>query len=317
MKTVQRQTIAEKLATKPLYVQRMYLGTLPYQYAQTQQWQKYRQLLTNFEFIEAKINHPEFGVQALIEDYDLIGAETDNAKALQLVQGALRLSAHVLREDSRQLVGQLLGRMLGFKHPEIQQLLAQANQSQTPGLRPLTPSLTAPGGALLRTLEGHSESVRAVAVTPDGERLISGSDDKTLKVWNLHRGELEQTFSGHSDWVIAVAVTPDGERVISGSGDTTLKVWNLHRGELEQTFSGHSSYVRAVAVTPDGERVISGSHDNTLKVWNLHRGEMIANFPGDGSITCCAISPDGQTLIAGESSGRLHFLRLVGLEPNP
>jgi WD40 repeat protein len=99
--------------------------------------------------------------------------------------------------------------------------------------------------------------------------------------------------------------------------DTTVKVWNLHSGELEQTFSGHSSSVNAVAVTPDGERVISGSEDKTLKVWNLPRGEVIASFSGDGSITCCAISPDSQTLIAGDSSGRLHFLRLVGLEPNP
>ncbi|MDB9519348.1 hypothetical protein PN466_20595 [Roseofilum reptotaenium CS-1145] len=264
--TMIQMTIAEKLAAKSPSFQRVYLGRLPYRYAQTEQWEKYRQLLTNFEFIEAKINHPEFGVQALIEDYDLIDAEAEKAKVLKLVQGALRMSAHVLQEDRSQLVGQLLGRMLGFKHPEIQQLLAQANQSQTPGLRPLTPSLKPPGGALVCILEGHSDSVNAVALTPDGQRAISGSNDKTLKVWNLKTRELEQTLTGHQGSVRAVAVTPDGERAISGSDDETLKVWNLKMGELEQTLTGHQGWVSAVVVTLDGERAISGS-GCTIKVW--------------------------------------------------
>ncbi|HEY6968948.1 MAG TPA: hypothetical protein VJA94_07085 [Candidatus Angelobacter sp.] len=83
------------------------------------------------------------------------------------------------------------------------------------------------GGNLLRTLRGHSASVSGVAVTPDGRRAISASDDEMLKVWDLESGQELQTLRGHSHNVEGVAVTPDGRRAISASLDHTLKVWDL------------------------------------------------------------------------------------------
>ncbi|MBD2339529.1 hypothetical protein H6G64_21385, partial [Calothrix sp. FACHB-156] len=99
-------------------------------------------------------------------------------------------------------------------------------------------------------------------------------------------------------------------RVISASDDNTLKVWNLQTGAELFTLKGHSSFVRAIAVTPDGQRVISGSSDNTLKVWNLETREVIATFTGEGSISCFAVAPDGMTIIAGDASGKVHFLQV-------
>ena len=74
-------------------------------------------------------------------------------------------------------------------------------------------------GEQLLSLSGHSSWVEAVAVSPDGEKVISGSDDNTIKVWDITTGEQLLSLSGHSDWVEAVAVSPDGEKVISGSDD--------------------------------------------------------------------------------------------------
>jgi predicted NACHT family NTPase len=323
---MKKKKIAKKLAAKSPAFQRAYLGGLPYNYAKVGNFEKYCQILTDFHFLEAKIQHQEFGVQRLIEDYDLLREaevsahpeyRAEKVKALQLIQGALRLSAHVLAEDKTQLVEQLWGRMQHFQLLEIQALLSQAKQSKTTWLRPLTPSLTPPGGPLLRTLEGHSNFVNAVAVTADGQRAISGSYDKTLKVWNLETGELQFTLEGHRDWVNAVAVTADGKRAISGSGDNTLKVWNLETGELQFTLEGHSDWVNAVAVTADGKRAISGSWDKTLKVWDLSSGEVIASFTGESDIRSCAVAPDGVTIVAGEVSGRVHFLRLEGMDISP
>ncbi|MEW6498878.1 MAG: hypothetical protein AB1589_41230, partial [Cyanobacteriota bacterium] len=261
---------ADKLASRSPAFQRARLGSLPYNLLKSGQWQKYYQILTDFEFLNQKIEHPDFEVQALIEDYDLIDAaeattdpeyDPEKVKTLKRIQGALRLSAHVLAKDKTQLAGQLWGRLQCFEVPEIQQLLSQTKQSKTTWLRPLTPILTPPGGRLLRTLSGHSSSVEAVAVTADGKRAISGSNDNTVKVWNLETGEELFSLHGHSSYVNAVAVTADGKRAISGSNDNTVKVWNLETGEELFSLNSHSAWVSAVAVTADGKRAISGSDD--------------------------------------------------------
>ncbi|HEY9709171.1 MAG TPA: hypothetical protein V6D48_13295, partial [Oculatellaceae cyanobacterium] len=122
------------------------------------------------------------------------------------------------------------------------------------------------------------------------------------------------TLNGHSHSVNAVAVTADGKRAISGSVDHTLKRWNLETGEELFTLNGHSDWVSAVAVTADGKRAISGSVNSTLKLWNLETGEVIASFTGESPIFCCAVAPDGVSIVAGEQSGRVHFLRLEGIE---
>jgi WD40 repeat protein len=109
-----------------------------------------------------------------------------------------------------------------------------------------------------------------------------------------------------------VAVTPDGRRAVSASADHTLKVWDLQeRGEEPRTLTGHTERITAVAVTPDGQRAVSASADHTLKVWDLgESGKLVATFSGDGEINACAVASDGYTIVAGGTSGRVHFLCL-------
>jgi len=116
-------------------------------------------------------------------------ADHPRRRMLGLIQGAIRLSAHILADDPVQLASQLHARMVGLQEPEITRLLGDAAASQTgPWLRPVKLCATAPGGPLLRTLEGHTDSVNSVAVTPDGTRAVSASSDHTLKVWDLSTG---------------------------------------------------------------------------------------------------------------------------------
>ena len=103
---------------------------------------------------------------------------------------------------------------------------------------------------------------------------------------------------------------PDGKRMISGSFDKTIKVWCLSTGQELLSLSGHSDWVSSIVVTPDGKKVISASDDNTLKVWDLETRQVIANFTGESSLECCAVAENGVTIIAGEASGRVHFLKL-------
>ncbi len=119
----------------------------------------------------------------------------------------------------------------------------------------------------LLQLKGHEHSVLALALSPDGKRLASGSVDKTVRVWDTATGELLKTMQGHRGNVQAVAFTPDGERIVSGSDDRTIKVWQAHTGRQMMSMSGHSDAVTSIALSPDGKRLASGSMDWTARVW--------------------------------------------------
>ena len=278
--------LKRRLAKMPPSKRREALESLPTYLAEASEGERLHSLLTNFDFIDAKIS--AVAPQPLIADYDLAlksellasdGGLQRKADCLKLIQDALRLSAHILAQDKTQLAGQLLGRLLSFEVPEIQGILEQAKQwKAAPWLRPLTPTLTPPSEQLLRTLTGHTRPVTSVAVTSDGKRVISGSADNTLKVWNLETGEELFTLRGHTLPITSVAVTPDGKLAISGSWGKTLKVWDLEARKELFTLIGHTCMVTAISVTPDGKRVISGSLDKTLKVWDLEARKEVSTL---------------------------------------
>lgn len=148
--------------------------------------------------------------------------------SLDLIHGAIRLSSHVL-EDSNQFASQVYGRLLAHKDvPGIAKFLEQIRSgAPRPWIRCIHPSLHPPGTALLRTLEGHSDGVRTVALTADGKRAVSASWDKTLKVWDLESGRSVRTLQARLSEVNAVAVTEDGKRLVAGCANHMLMLFGL------------------------------------------------------------------------------------------
>jgi WD40 repeat protein/serine/threonine protein kinase len=258
-------------------------------------------VLRDFHLIQTKLEATD--ASALIADYDYLPATAD----LRLVQLAIQLSAHVLARDYRQLGSQLIGRLLGNSTSDIQALLNRAAENHDwPWVRPLTPSLTPPGGPLIRTFEGHTSWVHAVVLTPDGRHVISGSWDGTLRMWDLQTGESLRTFEGHTDWVNAAAVTPNGARAVSASSDRTLRVWDLENGQLVRTLKGHLGGVNAVAVTPDGHGAISASSDHTLRVWDLESGQLVRTLKGHlDEVHAATVAPDGHSVVSASSDRTL------------
>lgn len=150
------------------------------------------------------------------------------------------------------------------------------------------------------TLKGHSSDVNSVAFSPNGEFLASGSDDKTIKVWNFQTGEKIHTLQGHSGWIWAIAFAPDGKTLVSAGADKTIKLWNLATGEQIRNFQGHSQGVASVAFSPDGQTLVSGGLDKTIKLWNLGTGKEISTLQGHSqAVANVAFSPDGKTLASG------------------
>lgn len=147
-----------------------------------------------------------------------------------------------------------------------------------------------------------------ITITPDGSRIVCSGNNKDIKILDLTSGKKLQTLSGHSDKVTTIMVTFDGSRVLSAS-DKTLKVWGLANGQELHTLNGHSDKVTAITVTPNNSRAVSVSEDTTVKVWDLTTGLLLASINLDGSIECCAVTPDSQTIVAGGSNG-VHFIRL-------
>ena len=170
--------------------------------------------------------------------------------------------------------------------------------------------LTAAGGGIalwvllphpLYTYRGHSFIVSAVAWSPNGRRIASGSED--VQVWDAADGGHVFTYRGHSDYVHAVAWSPDGRRIASGSNDTTVQVWDAADGSHVFTYRGHSSILEAVKWSPDGRRIASGGDDQTVQVWDATDGGHVFTYRGhsndqNGLVSAVAWSPDGRRIVS-------------------
>ncbi|WP_437718588.1 AAA family ATPase [Sorangium sp. So ce448] len=234
---------------------------------------------------------------AALEDALRMGAKELGDGELDLLYRAVRAESHWLREApeaSPELIYNRL-RSAGWEAERIARTLRFPGG--LPRIRLRHPVRMWTGEE--RTLHGHSASVNACALSPDGQRIVSASADSTLKVWDLATGKLLSTIEGHSGGVNACAVSPDGLRIVSASADSTLKVWNLATGKLLSTLEGHSGWVNDCALSPDGLRIISASSDRTLKVWDLTTGKLLSTLEGhSGWVDACAVSPDGLRIVS-------------------
>jgi WD40 repeat protein len=142
-----------------------------------------------------------------------------------------------------------------------------------------------------------------IAFSPDGSRIVSGSFDRTLQLWDAHTGEpIGSPLTGHTDFVHSVAFSPDGHWIVSASKDNTLRLWDAGTGNsVGPPMIGHTAPVATAAFSPDGRRVVSGGWDNTLRLWNAHDGQP-AGPPLTGHtnwVYDVAFSPDGHQIASG------------------
>ncbi len=175
----------------------------------------------------------------------------------------------------------------------------------TPPSPPKQPAaVSKPVGTIACTYHGHSGRVNAVAWSPDGKRIASGSDDHTAQVWDATTGDRLFTYRDHSDGVNTVAWSPIGRYIASGSQDRTLQVWNADTGKNIATYPGHSKGVYAVVWSPDGKRLASGDASGKVRVCDATTGDHPYSYPGhSGRVNAVTWSPDGRRIISGGSDG--------------
>jgi hypothetical protein len=159
-------------------------------------------------------------------------------------------------------------------------------------------------GADIRTFSGHTGEVFSVAFSPDGTKVLTGSNDHTAELWDVATGNEIHAFLGHTNGVDSVAFSPDGTKVLTGSNDHTAKLWDAATGAEIRAFSGHASAVLSVAFSPDGAKVLTGSVDQTAKLWDTATGVEIRTFLGHTSkVDSVAFSPDGTKVLTGSNDG--------------
>ncbi|NVB37599.1 TIR domain-containing protein [Pseudenhygromyxa sp. WMMC2535] len=161
------------------------------------------------------------------------------------------------------------------------------------------------------TFGGHTETVKVVALSPEGERLATGGG-RAVRLWAVDTRKALATFEGHTKAVNALAFSPDGKCLASAGEDGTSRLWEVETKQALAILEGHRGSVNALAFSPDGRRLATAGEDHTLRLWEVATGKALVSFEGHtGSVEVLAFSPDGRHIATGsEDNGA----RLWGVE---
>ena len=165
-------------------------------------------------------------------------------------------------------------------------------------------------------LSGHESTVFSVAFSPNGQHIVSGSADKTVRIWDAETGEqISQHLQGrflqkNKPGVFSMAVSPTGQHFVTSNENNIVQIWDTMTGkQTGQSLQGHTDNVRSVAFSPDGQRIVSSSADNTVRIWDVTTGEQIGQ-PLRGhtdSIWSVAFSFDGQHIVSGSEDNTIRI----------
>ncbi len=259
-------------------------------------WDGLAATLSDPVFLEDKCADEGFGVFELIRDFNRAlrgdGAPEEPRQAILAWSRFVRSHSHVLAKQSDLLLPAAYNSAAAGPVPEAAERLLTGRRA--PWLRSRRRP-DAPLSACIQTLAGHDGGVLCVALTSDGLRAVTGSDDATTRVWELGTGECLRVLEGHQAGVYGVSLAADGRRAVTASADATVRLWDLWAGECLRTLAGHEGEVWSVAATADGKQAVTGGCDRSVRVWDLTTGECLHALEGhDDWIRGVAVTPDGR-----------------------
>ncbi len=166
-------------------------------------------------------------------------------------------------------------------------------------------------GAAHAQLRGHGGPVRALAISPDGTRAVSGSFDTSAIRWSLTRNVAMQVMRFHDNAVNAVAFLKDG-RIATGGADAHIAIWTPGKPKPDTVFNGHTAPIVDLAVSPDGKLLASASWDHTVRLWSLNSGELRVLKGNEQNVNGVAFTPDGKHVISAGYDTTIRIWSLHG-----
>lgn len=308
-------------STKPSLKDTTNLENLPYHLFQGKDHDKLWITLNKFDFINHRISVSD--PQLLINDYDLslqpdVAIPEDKKQALRLIQAAIRQSANVLKQDKKQLPGQLLSRLDSLDNNYIKCFLEKIKRwGKYSWLRPVEVNLLTPLSPLVRTIPTEHPEVACAAISGDGKLTLSvGKEDAVLQLWKLSTGELVKTLEMKETW----NCTRRG-----------MSAYPRYKEELVASITDEEfrkkTPVSALAISPEGNWALSGTSCKRSKIlytseagvtlipkecvvelWNLSEGKSVLTFSMgflDDEISSLALSSDGKYALMGTVMGEL------------
>ncbi|HOE66378.1 MAG TPA: serine/threonine-protein kinase [Candidatus Hydrogenedentes bacterium] len=262
--------------------------------------------------LQEETHHPES-----VYNYGLVrwrqGTVSDTALVQQLTEVAqhhaqdwlspfLLAHVHMERGDYEAAVHLLESKVVTSADQEAANVLLKTAKGRLPFAR-----------KALRILEGHVDAVNALSVIADGKYLLSGSEDNTLRLWELASGRCMRIYEGHTGSVDAIAVSANGQFAVSASRDRSFRIWDLMAGKCVRVIETHRDATRSVCLAPNGRQILTRGADNSLQLWELSTGTVARTLAGHADwVKAICFSPAGRYALSGSADGTLRLWEVDG-----
>lgn len=154
-------------------------------------------------------------------------------------------------------------------------------------------------------LRGHRDVVWSAAYSPNGQYIVTASDDQTARLWNAITGEELQVLRGHEAGIWSAAFSPDGQRIVTASEDQTARVWDTTSGEQALVLTEPDGRINNAVFSPDGKHILTTSDGENTRIWDASTGEEVQVLRGGGGARHAVYSPDGERIATANYDQRV------------